>query len=320
MKGLGIGVAALLAMTIAAAAQPVSRDVEAAVADGTLRGTLLAPAGAPRASAVIVAGSGPTDRNGNSPLGISASTYRLLAEALAARGVAAVRYDKRGIAGSAAGFANPNDVTVRDFAGDAAAWVEVARRETGVPCAWLIGHSEGGLMSLVAARDNAGVCGLVLIAAPGRRFADVLRDQLWSNPANWFLMPDALRAIAALERGEKVDVSGMHDALQRLFYPEVQGYLIDLFGYDPAALAAAETKPMLLVQGGNDIQVKRADFDALTAAQPKAETLFMLAMNHVLKDVPADDPAANFGSYSNPDLPLAAGLADELSAFLARQR
>ncbi|MBX3531386.1 MAG: alpha/beta hydrolase [Rhizobiaceae bacterium] len=307
-------------MTIAAAAQPVSREVEATVADGTLRGTLLAPAAASKAAAVIVAGSGPTDRNGNSPLGISASTYRMLAEALAERGVATVRYDKRGIGGSAAVAPDANAVTVAAFAGDAAAWIEVARREVGTPCAWLVGHSEGGLMSLVAAQDNASVCGLVLLSAPGRRFGDLLRDQLWSNPANWFLMSDALRAIAALERGEKVDVSGMHEALQRLFYPGVQGYLIDLFSRDPAALAAAETRPMLIVQGGNDIQVKRLDFDALAAAQPKAETLFMLAMNHVLKDVPENDPAANIGSYSNPDLPLAAGLADELATFLTRRR
>jgi pimeloyl-ACP methyl ester carboxylesterase len=198
--------------------------------------------------------------------------------------------------------------------------VEVARREAGALCAWLVGHSEGGLTSLVAAKDNASVCGLVLVSAPGRRFADLLRDQLWSNPANWFLMPDALRAIAALERGEKVDVSGMHEALQRLFYPGVQDYLVDLFSHDPAALAAAETRPMLIVQGGNDIQVKRADFDALAAAQPAAETLFLPPMNHVLKDVPDNDPAANIGSYSDPGLPLAAGLAEGIAAFVTKPR
>ncbi len=318
MRRLAVHVLAALVfpMTTAAGAGPVSRAVETAVPDGVLRGTLLAPAGDAKAVAVIVAGSGPTDRDGNSPLGISASTYRMLAEALAERGIASIRYDKRGLAGSAEGFGDPNAVTVADFAGDAAAWVETARRETGLPCGWLVGHSEGGLVSLVAARGNAAVCGLVLLAAPGRRFGDLLRDQLWSNPANWFLMPAALAAIAALERGERVDVSGMHEALRGLFYPGVQDYLIDLFGYDPAALVRAGTEPMMIVQGGNDIQVKRADFEALAAARPAA-ALFLPAMNHVLKDVPENDPATNFGSYSNPDLPLAAGLADGVAAFIA---
>jgi predicted alpha/beta hydrolase len=137
MKGLGIGVAALLAMTVSSAAQPVSRDVEATVPDGTLRGTWLAPAGAPGAAAVIVAGSGPTDRDGNSPLGISASTYRMLAEALGAQGIATVRYDKRGLGGSANVAPDANAVTVAAFAGDAApGWRSRAARRARSAHGW----------------------------------------------------------------------------------------------------------------------------------------------------------------------------------------
>lgn len=304
----------------ASAAEPTAREVEAAVPDGPLRGTLLVPAGETRALAVIVPGSGPTDRDGNSPLGISASTYRMLADALAGYGVATLRYDKRGIGASTGTFADPNAITVADIAGDALAMAAAALKETGAGCVWLAGHSEGGLLSLVAAAGRRDICGLVLIAAPGRRLSDILRDQLWSNPANWFLMPDALRAIAALENGERVDVSGFHAALQGLFHPSVQGFLIDLFRHDPAALAAAETKPMLIAQGGRDIQVKLADYEALRAAQPGAQALFLPAMNHVLKDVPENDPAANYASYSNPELPLSEGLAEGIAGFLTRRR
>ncbi|MFN3388137.1 MAG: alpha/beta hydrolase [Allosphingosinicella sp.] len=309
------------ATTTPAGGAPMSSEIEAAGPAGPLKGTLLAPAaGAAKAPLVLILpGSGPTNRDGDNSLGLKPASYRLLAEALAERGIASVRIDKRGMFGSAGAAADANAVTVEDYVADTRAWIASARRETGAQCVWLLGHSEGGLVALAAARED-DVCGLVLVAAPGRRLSDVLRTQLTANPANAPVMADAERAIAALEKSERVDVSGFHPALQGLFAPQVQGFLISLFAHDPAALLAGYGKPVLIVQGETDIQVTVEDARRLAAANSGAKLVLLPDVNHVLKTAPAGDQAANLRTYSDPALPLAPGVADAIAGFVRQAR
>lgn len=317
--GIMVG-AALLALGTGAAgagAPPAESEIKAEVPSGPLAGTLHMPTiGEASAVVVIIPGSGPTNRDGNSPLGIAASTYRMLAEALGAQGVASVRVDKRGMFGSVGQFGDANAVKMADYAGDALAWAKRAAEASGKPCAWIAGHSEGGLTALIAAQqDDPAVCGFVLISSLGRRTADVLRDQLMSNPANWGVLPDALSAIAKLEKGEHVDVSKFHPALQRLFAPVIQDFLIDQMSYDPAELIAKVGKPVLILQGDNDIQIKEIDAQRLADAQPAAKLVILPNVNHVLKVVAKGDIAANFASYADPNLPLAPGIAEAIVDF-----
>lgn len=312
MSGVG-RLALCLALLGTAPAISAEVEVEAQVKNGPLRGSLMMPAdGTARAAVVIIPGSGPTDRDGDSPLGVEAGYLRLLAGALAERGIASIRVDKRGMFASAGTFADPNAVTFDDYAGDALAWAGVAREKTEAECAWLLGHSEGGLVALVAAQAaGPSLCGLVLVAAPGRPMGVVLREQLRANPANAPLLTDALAAIEALEGGERVDVSGFRPALRAMFAPAVQGFLIDAFARDPAALIADVKLPVLIVGG---------DADALSRAQPAAGRVVVPGMNHVLKKVPADDMAANLAAYGDPSLPLAPGLAEAVAGFILELR
>ncbi|WP_298672020.1 alpha/beta fold hydrolase [uncultured Sphingomonas sp.] len=269
---------------------------------------------------LIIPGSGPTDRDGDSPLGITAQSYRLLADALAERGIASVRIDKRGMFGSKAAVADPNAVTLDDYAADVHAWIAAIRAQTGARCVWVAGHSEGGLVALAAARQPAAICGLVLISAPGRRLDVVMRAQFHANPANAPILADADAALDALAAGHDADVSRMHPVVQRIFAPRVQGFLKSLFALDPARLIAGYAGPVLIVQGDRDLQVSVADAEALHEAQPHARLAIIPGMNHVLKAVAGDDRAANLATYGDESLPLAPGVAEAIAGFIAAPR
>lgn len=312
---------ALAALLMLAASQPgtaaVSSTVSAPGPHGHLEGTLLAPAqqkGGP--ALLIVPGSGPTDRDGNNPYGVKAATYRLLAEGLAERGIATVRIDKRGMFASHAAVPGADAVTIADYASDIHVWARVIRERTGNGCIWVAGHSEGGLVGLVAAQEPDGLCGLILLATPGRRLGDVLRQQLRDNPANEPLLPQAMVAIESLEAGRKVDVANMHPALLPLFRPSVQDFLINVLALDPAKLIAKVELPLLVVQGRRDVQILVEDAQRLAKANPSVNLVLLEKANHVMKDVAATDRDANLRSYTDPDLPLADGLIEAISDFI----
>jgi pimeloyl-ACP methyl ester carboxylesterase len=317
LLSLFVPVALSTAAVAASPSAPVQTYVQAAGPLGPLKGTMLSPASGRLAMALIIPGSGPTDRDGNNPLGVKAATYRLLAEGLAEHGIGTVRIDKRGLFASSAAVADGNAVTIDDYVADVGAWIEVIRKETGVACVWLLGHSEGGLIALAAAQKLPDICGLVLVSAAGRPLGEVLRTQLRANPANAPILPQAMTAIAALEAGRRVDVAGMHPALMPLFAPQVQGFLINAFSYDPAKLIAAVTKPVVIVQGRRDMQVGVDDAERLKDAAPKAELVLLPDVNHVLKTVTSDNPRANAATYADPSLPLAPGIAEAIAKFIA---
>lgn len=324
MKAFFLALVALAA-SLAAAAQPATdlreKPIEARGPLGPLKGTLLAPAKAGAPVVLVVPGSGPTDRDGNNPMGVNAATYRLLAQDLAARGIATVRIDKRGMFGSAKAVADANAVAIPDYVADVHSWVGAIRRSTGVPCVWVLGHSEGGLVALAAAQGGSevqGICGLLLVATPGRPLGQVLRDQLRSNPANAPLLEQALAAITKLEGGGRVDPASLHPALQPLFNEAVQGFLISAFAQDPARLIAATKMPVLVLQGERDLQVGVQDARLLAQASPAAQLVLLPDTNHVLKAVVTDDPAANMATYANPGQPLAPGVVDAIVRFVAK--
>ena len=287
---------------------PVALPVQPAPILGTMR----TPESETRAAAVIIAGSGPTDRDGNSPqFGVNGGTYRLLAEGLAAHGVATVRYDKRGIGASFAAGLSESEARFTAFVDDARAWAAETARLTGRPCVWLIGHSEGSLIALAAAQDNDLVCGVVSLSGAGRSAPVVLREQLRAGVPEP-LLGQALHAIDELAAGRTTDnVPG----LESLFRPSVQPYLISWFALDPQVLANLYDGPLFIGQGSTDVQTRVADAEALKAAQPDATLVIWDGANHLLKLAPVDR-AANLATYGDPSLPLAPAVVDDIAGFI----
>lgn len=302
--------------TIQASTQ--SEDIEAFGPKGPLH-RILAGASLDRHVVIlIIPGSGPTDRDGNNPLGIKAAPYRLLAEALACEGLATVRIDKRGMFANASAVADANSVTLLDYVHDTEAWVAAIRERTGADCVWFLGHSEGGLVALAtAARRLAPVCGVILVATPGRPLGEVLKEQLRANAALAACVLDGVvRVIDTLAAGHRVDEPAIPPPLVPLFRPEFQDFLISMLAVDPTSLIRAIDRKILILQGDRDIQVNVADAKNLKAAAPAATLKILPDTNHVLKRVTSDRQGENIATYADPDLPLAPGVADTIARFI----
>lgn len=307
-------------LTLALAGAAVQTDISAPGPNGELKGTLTSAGKAGAPVVIIIPGSGPTDRDGNSSLGLKAATYRLLAEELAAKGVSTVRIDKRGMFASAGAVSDANAVTIEDYARDVHAWIEAARQRTGAKCVWLLGHSEGGLVAIEAAQSDEGICGLVLVATAGRPLGDVLKDQLRANPANAPLLEQANAAVDTLAAGKRVDEEALSPPLAALFRPAIQDFLISAFALDPAKLVSNIRKPILIVQGERDIQVSVMDAQALRTAAPQATLALLPNTNHVLKQILSDDRGANVATYADPNLALAPNVARIIATFVKNPR
>lgn len=279
---------------------------------GILHATLTRPSTeAPRATILIIPGSGPVDRDGNIH-GLRNDSLRMLGHALAKAGIASLRYDKRGIAASAAAGPDESVLRFETYVADAAAWLDRLRAESGDAPLYIIGHSEGALIATLVAGQRK-IDGLILLAGAGSPAAEVMRRQLGEAG-----LPDAelapiLDYLTRIEEGETID--DVAPQLQALFRPSVQPYLRSWFAYDPVAELKKVTAPILLIQGDNDLQLKIEDAQRLAAAKPGISLITIAGMNHVLKHVPPDR-AVNETSYGVPELPLHPDLMPALLAFI----
>lgn len=294
-----------------AADQPIALDT----AGGTVAGTLRLPPDAGKVPVVlIVAGSGPTDRDGNSAMipGHNDS-LKMLAEALARAGFASVRYDKRGIGASRAGAPDESQMRFDTYVDDAAAWIAKLKADPRFGPVAVIGHSEGALIGMLAA-ERAGAAAYVSLAGVAEGPGAILRKQ-FAGKLPPPLAADNERILASLEQGKTV--AELPPALATLYRPSIQPYLISWMKYVPTGHLAALRMPVLIVQGTTDIQVGVEQAQALKAARPDAVLAIVPGMNHVLKEV-ALDPQHPVASYGDPSLPLHPQLAATVTGFLRK--
>jgi uncharacterized protein len=293
----------VLIASTAVAQQPAPPVPDVAPADNALHSSLLLPKemGKPVPVVLLLSGSGPTDRNGNSPmLPGKNNSLLMLAEGLASNGIASLRYDKRGVGESAKAMVSEADLRFETYVDDAVAWCEQLRNDKRFSAVIIAGHSEGSLIGMLAAK-RCNAAGFISISGAGHTAADILRTQLAGKlPPELATQSDEI--LKNLEAGKTTE--NPPAALAALYRASVQPYLISWFRYDPAKSIAVLTVPILIVQGTTDLQVSVDDAKRLAAANPKAKLLLVEGMNHVLKEV-QPDREKQMASYSDPNLLLA---------------
>ena len=283
--------------------------------DQALHGSLVIPEGSKRRDAVLIwSGSGPTDRNGNSLPALNNNGLKMLSHELGEEGIVSLRTDKRGVGESAPAISNEADLRLETYVDDAVRWAHFLQDLPYVRKVFLLGHSEGGLITTLAAQKFQAV-GLVLLAAVGYPAADTIRRQL---AAPGIVIPqgqlneihDIMRS---LEAGELVPAVSAELAAQ--YRASVQPYLMSWFKYDPAAELTKVTGPVLVIQGTNDLQVSLEDFDRLAASRMDIFLVKINGMNHVLKVAP-NVREGNFATYTRPLLPLTPDLLPVITDFI----
>jgi uncharacterized protein len=296
-----------LALLICALATNASAG-ESRVRIGAIDAVLTVPADVERpVVALLIAGSGSTDHDGNGPQ-IKPATLKKLSEQLVARKIATLRYDKRGAGGWKPEFGRAEDFRFKDYVDDAVALVDHLRAGGKFSKIVLVGHSEGGLVAILTA-TRVPVDRLILLATAARKQGDLLKAQMEKKLSANAFAPVA-KAIDAIMAGETVDPPPQGLAIPPVMQPSIASAL-SADPVDPLLKLVVQT---LIVAGGEDHQIARLDFLALSTAAPVAKTLWLPRMNHVLVDV--TDDADDLASYNHAERPLDADMIDAVSAFI----
>ena len=308
-----IGAAALV-VVLATSARAAEEAATLRVDTGRVLGTLLVPDGpGPSPVVLLIAGSGPTDRDGNNPLIPGKNdSLKLLSQGLLSRGIGSLRYDKRGIAQSAPAAPPEEQLRFETYVHDAIAWGRNLRNDPRFSSLSIVGHSEGALIGSVAAR-RLPADAFVSLEGAGRAAPFLIRDQLRPQlPPEPMAQSESL--LAELQAGRTS--AAVPRGLEALFRPSVQPYLISWFRYDPAQEIAKLRIPVLIIHGSADAQVPFEHARILHRANPSARMMIVPGMNHVLKAVAPSDQAKQAASLSDPTLPVVPQVFDELAALV----
>lgn len=308
-KTLFTGLLTLLSFTLSAQLLPnKEEEKEITLDDITLYGTLHAPKNDQKTPlAIIIAGSGPSDRNG---LG---NCYKFLAEELAKNDIASFSYDKRLIGKSKSNKVKEENVTLETYVDDLCHWINLFEQENKYSDIILIGHSEGSLIAFLAAEKTPNIKKVVSLSGAGRPMQDILKEQLntqlKSQPE---IRNEAFSYIDALIKGERI--KNVPVTFNALFRPSVQPFLISSFKYDSAKEISKLKMPVLIISGSFDMQITEEDAKNLYNAKPDASYKRIESMNHTLKICESMNNQMKY--YMDKTIPISEELVDTITSFI----
>ncbi len=281
---------------------------------GILYGTMIV-ADSTKATPIvlIIAGSGPTDRNGNAGMRLQINAYKFLSEDFAKKGISSLRFDKRAIGQSRPAATKEADLRFETYINDVVDWISLLKADKRFSKIILLGHSEGSLIGMIAAQKT-DVDGYISVSGAGQPADKILQTQLEGKlPPQ--LQAESDKILISLKQGNTV--SELNPNLAVLYRSSVQPYLISWMKYDPAQEIKKLNIPVLIIQGTTDLQVPLSEAKLLSAAKPEAEFLIIENMNHVLKNSD-NDAQKNMATYTNPSLPLKAELVNDIVNFIKK--
>lgn len=301
----------------AAAEAPVDPSVtESPITLKTLSGNVYGTVTMPKNASgkipvvLIIAGSGPTDRDGNSPkLGLETYTYKMLATELGKQGIASVRYDKR-LVGQSTSSMKESDLRFEDYVDDAIGFVQMLGDDQRFSKVIVFGHSEGSLIGILACKDQP-VKSFISAAGAGDMAEKILTQQMKSKPQ--YQQDEFKTFMDSLKKGKTTE--NIDPALYYIARPSVQNYLMSWCRYNPQREIKSLRIPVLILQGTTDLQITVADAEKLKKAKSDATLDIITGMNHILKEAPADQ-AQNMATYNKPDLPLKPELVTAVVKFI----
>jgi len=261
--------------------------------------------------AIIIAGSGPTDMDGNQP-SMKNNSLLFLSNALLANNIATLRFDKRGIAKSSYQGFNESDLNIELYANDVTSLINYFKQK-GFKDIYIIGHSEGSLIGLISIQ-KIKVNGFVSLCGAGNSADILLKEQLKPKlPPTFFNQVEII--IDSLKNGKVV--SNTPPQLNSLFRKSVQPYLISWFKYNPTDLIKTIDCHSLIINGDKDIQIDVEEAEILHAAASNSQLAIINNMNHVLKPV-TGDMQENIATYTNPDLQISDELVKNIVEFIKK--
>lgn len=279
---------------------------------GNIMGTLSMPKNVSGKVPVvlIVADAGRTDRDGNNEqTGLTGNMYKLLADGLAKNGIASVRFDKR-MVGESKTANKLEDLRFDDYVDDAVGLIEMLNDDQRFSKVVILGHGEGSLVAMLAARDQPAKA-IISINATSEQGDKLMTEQFKSKPQ--YIQDEFKTLLDSMKKGKTFDVVDL--AMYPLVTTAKQKYLMSYFKYPPLRVIKVMKVPVLIVQGTTDVQISVADAEKLKKAKSDAVLITIKGMNHIMKDGPQDKDK-NMATYSNPALPLTAELVPDLVDFI----
>lgn len=270
-------------------------------------GSLVVPNSGSDQLAIIIAGSGPTDRDGNQNF-LKSNNLKKLAIALADNNIASFRYDKRIVKQIKTNTTDPN-IRFDDFVTDALDVVKYFKSKNEFKKIYIIGHSQGSLIGMLAAKTD--VDGMISLAGAGQSIDNVIIEQV-EKTAPMFTA-DTKRVFDILRSGKTT--TDYPPALASVFDISIQEFMMSWMKYDPAQVINELNIPILLINGTKDLQVEPAEAELLHAANKNSELKLIDKMNHVLFIIEGD-AQENAKSYNNPSLKISEELIKSIVDFI----
>lgn len=273
-------------------------------------GTLLKPTQTKKPIlAIIIAGSGPTDRDGNQNF-LKNDALKKLADSLTTNGIATFRYDKRIVKQIRQGDIDKS-MTFDDFVSDAEAVISYFKKSKAFKKIYIVGHSQGSLVGMLAAKQNAD--GFISLAGAGQNIGDVIVEQVSKMAPK--LGEEAQKIVTKLKQGETT--TNYPQALASVFNTELQPFMISWMQYHPDTIIKDLHIPILIINGTKDLQVSTQEAQRLKDANAKATLKLIKNMNHVLFMIEGGD-LENSKSYNEAFRPISGELINSITSFIKR--